>query len=82
MGAVLLMMVFDLSVNVITTFSLLLVTGIIVDDAVIIVENVQRHLEMGKDRVQAAIDGTKRSVWSRHGEHFDDVFGVRTFVDA
>ena len=34
MGAILLMLISDLSVNVITTFSLLLVTGIIVDDAI------------------------------------------------
>ncbi|MCA9572568.1 MAG: efflux RND transporter permease subunit, partial [Myxococcales bacterium] len=45
------------SMNLISTFGLLLVTGIIVDDAVVIVENVQRHLEMGKDRVQATLDG-------------------------
>jgi multidrug efflux pump subunit AcrB len=59
MGALLLMYMLGVSLNVVSTFALLLVTGIIVDDAVIIVENVQRHLEMGKDRVEASIDGTK-----------------------
>ncbi|MEC7986118.1 MAG: efflux RND transporter permease subunit [Myxococcota bacterium] len=59
LGAVVLMYASNTSVTVISTFALLLVTGIIVDDAVIIVENVQRHLELGKNRVQAAIDGTK-----------------------
>ncbi|MFT7521146.1 MAG: multidrug efflux pump subunit AcrB, partial [Kiritimatiellia bacterium] len=34
------------------------VSGIIVDDAIIITENVQRHLESGKSRAQAALDGT------------------------
>jgi multidrug efflux pump subunit AcrB len=58
LGAVIAMYLSDISVNVISTFGLLVVTGIIVDDAVVIVENVQRHLERGKDRVQAAIDGT------------------------
>lgn len=57
LGAVGAMYVANVSVNVITTFALLLVTGIIVDDAIVIVENVQRHLEMGKDRIQATLHG-------------------------
>ena len=59
LGAVLMMYLNGTSVTVVSTFALLLVTGIIVDDAVIIVENVQRHIEMGKSRVQAAIEGSK-----------------------
>jgi multidrug efflux pump subunit AcrB len=39
-------------------FGLVLVLGIIVDDAIIIVENCYRHLQMGKSWSQAAIDGT------------------------
>jgi len=49
----------DLTINVVSTFGLLIATGIIVDDAVVVIENVQRHLEMGKDRRRATIDGTK-----------------------
>lgn len=49
----------DITVNVISTFGLLIATGIIVDDAVVVIENTQRHLEMGKTRIKAAIDGTK-----------------------
>ena len=60
LGAILTMLLTDTSINVVSTFALLLVTGIIVDDAVIIVENVQRHIEMGKSKVQAAIDGTQQ----------------------
>jgi len=48
-----------LTINVVSTFGLLIATGIIVDDAVVVIENVQRHLEMGKDRVRATIEGTK-----------------------
>lgn len=48
-----------LSINVVSTFGLLIAIGIIVDDAIVVIENVQRHLEMGKDRVQATIDGTR-----------------------
>ncbi len=58
LGAVTMMYLAGVTVNVVSTFGLLIVTGIIVDDAVVIVENVQRHLEMGKSRVDAAIDGT------------------------
>ncbi len=47
------------TINVISTFALLIATGIIVDDAIVVIENTQRHLEMGKDRVRAAIDGTR-----------------------
>ncbi|MCJ8499400.1 efflux RND transporter permease subunit [Desulfatitalea alkaliphila] len=47
-----------LTINTISLFSFVLVTGIIVDDAVIIVENTFRHMQMGKNRRQAIIDGT------------------------
>jgi len=46
------------SINTISLFSFVLVSGIIVDDATIIVENIFRHLEMGKTRTDAVIDGT------------------------
>lgn len=46
------------TINTISLFSFVLVTGIIVDDAVIIVENTFRHMQMGKSRRQAIIDGT------------------------
>ncbi len=46
------------SINTISLFSFVLVTGIIVDDAVIIVENTYRHMQMGKTRRQAVVDGT------------------------
>ncbi len=45
------------SINTISLFSFVLVSGIIVDDAVIIIENVYRHLYMGKTRRTAVIDG-------------------------
>ena len=45
------------SINTISLFSFVLVSGIIVDDAIIIVENIYRHLEMGKSRTNAVVDG-------------------------
>ncbi len=46
------------SINTITLFSFVLVSGIIVDDAIVIIENIYRHLQIGKDRKEAIIDGT------------------------
>lgn len=46
------------TINTISLFSFVLVTGIIVDDAVIIVENTFRHMQMGKPRRQAIVEGT------------------------
>ncbi len=48
-----------LSINVVSTFGLLIAIGIIVDDAIVVIENVQRHMEMGKERVRAVFDGTR-----------------------
>ena len=51
------MYVFDFSLNLMTLLALSLVIGILVDDSIVVLENIHRHLEMGKSRVQAAIDG-------------------------
>ncbi|MBV1860433.1 MAG: efflux RND transporter permease subunit [Nannocystaceae bacterium] len=48
-----------LSINVVSTFGLLIAIGIIVDDAIVVIENVQRHMEMGKEQVRAVYEGTK-----------------------
>ena len=41
----------------------LIALGMIVDEAIVVAENIQRHLEMGKDKTTAAIDGTKEVFW-------------------
>jgi HAE1 family hydrophobic/amphiphilic exporter-1 len=46
------------SLNEITLFSFVLVSGIIVDDAIVVVENVYRHVQDGKGLKEAVIDGT------------------------
>ena len=46
------------SLNEITLFSFVLVSGIIVDDAIVVVENIYRHVQKGDDLQQAIIDGT------------------------
>lgn len=45
------------SLNLMSLLGLSLSIGILVDDAIVVIENIYRHLEMGKDRVQASYDG-------------------------
>ncbi len=55
--SVILMRLAGVSFNSISLFAFVLVTGILVDDAVIIVENIYRHLQMGKALHTAVVDG-------------------------
>jgi len=48
--------VFGFSINLITLLSLSLVIGVLVDDAIVEIENIMRHLRMGKPPLQAALD--------------------------
>ncbi|MFJ7142179.1 efflux RND transporter permease subunit [Pseudomonas protegens] len=52
------MAVFGYSLNSITLLALTLVIGILVDDAIVEIENIERHLEQGKRPYQAAIDAS------------------------
>jgi len=45
------------SLNLMTLLALSLVVGILVDDAIVVLENIYRHMEMGKNKVRAALDG-------------------------
>jgi HAE1 family hydrophobic/amphiphilic exporter-1 len=51
------MYMFGMSLNLMTLMALSLVVGILVDDSIVILENIMRHMEMGKNRRQATIDG-------------------------
>ncbi len=49
--------VFDFSINTLTLFGIVLATGIVVDDAIVVIENIERHMrEEGKSAQRAAID--------------------------
>ena len=48
---------FDISINNMTLFSLILILGMVVDGAIVVGENIYRHFEMGKPPRQAALDG-------------------------
>ncbi|SDM35380.1 efflux RND transporter permease subunit [Siphonobacter aquaeclarae] len=56
-SAFLFMYVMGYSLNLMTLLALSLVIGILVDDSIVVLENIQRHLEMGKDRWKATLDG-------------------------
>jgi multidrug efflux pump subunit AcrB len=47
----------------IVLFSLILALGMLVDNAIVIVENIYRHGAMGKNRIRAAMDGTAEVAW-------------------
>ncbi len=58
-GGAFLMLWFGFSINLLTLLALVLAIGLVVDDAIVVVENVHRHIEMGKTRLQAALDGAR-----------------------
>ncbi len=47
------------TINILTLLGFVLAIGLVVDDAIIVLENIYRHMELGKTRWQAAIDGSK-----------------------
>jgi len=57
-GAFLALYFFGFTLNTFTLLGLSLAIGIVVDDAIMMLENIVRHAEMGKPRRQAAIDGS------------------------
>ncbi|MEJ2695416.1 MAG: efflux RND transporter permease subunit [Candidatus Sulfobium sp.] len=58
-GAFFIMLVLGYSINLLTLLSLVLAIGLVVDDAIIVVENVHRHMEDGMSSVPAAIQGAR-----------------------
>ncbi len=49
---------FDVTINVLSLFGMIIVIGILVDDGIVIAENIYSHYERGKSPIRAAIDGT------------------------
>jgi len=61
-GAVFLMLVAGFTINLLTLLAVVLSVGLVVDDAIVMVENVERHLHMGKPPQRAAIDAARELV--------------------
>ena len=57
MGALIMLPYLDVSINLLSLFTFILVLGIVVDDAVIVGENIYRHIEKGEDLKTAASKG-------------------------
>jgi len=58
-GTFFIMLLLGYSINLLTLLALVLAIGLVVDDAIIVVENVQRHMEQGMSRYQAAMQGAR-----------------------
>jgi multidrug efflux pump len=58
-GAALIMFAFGFSLNLLTILAIVLSVGLVVDDAIVVVENVERHVREGKTRLQAALIGAR-----------------------
>jgi len=58
-GAFTVAFIMGYTVNILTLLALVLAIGLVVDDAIVVLENIYRHLEMGKTRRRAAIDGAR-----------------------
>lgn len=58
-GAFGFMYLFGFSINTLTLLAMVLAIGLVVDDAIVVLENVYRHIEEGKTRWQAALDGSR-----------------------
>src|SRR5215469_6298873 len=61
-GAVFLMLVAGFTINLLTLLAIVLSVGLVVDDAIVMVENVERHLHLGKPPVRAAMDAAHELV--------------------
>jgi multidrug efflux pump len=61
-GAVFLMQVFGFTINLLTLLAIVLSVGLVVDDAIVIVENVERHIREGQSPYRAALLGARELV--------------------
>jgi multidrug efflux pump len=61
-GATLLMTLMGFSLNLLTILAIVLAVGLVVDDAIVVVENIQRHIQQGKSRTNAALIGARELV--------------------
>lgn len=59
LGAAGLMLAFGFSINLLTLLAMVLAIGLVVDDAIVVVENVHRHIEEGLSPIQAALVGAR-----------------------
>src|SRR6201981_1974102 len=56
------MLIMGFSINLLTLLAMVLAIGLVVDDAIVVVENIYRHIEAAKTPIQAAIIGAREIV--------------------
>lgn len=61
-GAALIMLIAGFSINLLTLLAIVLAVGLVVDDAIVVVENVERHLQNGLSPLHAAVKGARELV--------------------
>ncbi len=61
-GAAIVMLAFGFSLNLLTILAIVLSVGLVVDDAIVVVENVERHVREGRSRIEAALIGARELV--------------------
>jgi len=61
-GALFLMQAFGFSLNLLTLLAIVLSVGLVVDDAIVVVENVERHMREGMSRMNAALKGARELI--------------------
>ncbi|MGY6631456.1 MAG: efflux RND transporter permease subunit [Wenzhouxiangella sp.] len=62
-GTFFLMQLMGFSINLLTLLAMVLAIGIVVDDAIIMLENIERQMENGKRRIEAALIGARQLAW-------------------
>jgi multidrug efflux pump subunit AcrB len=63
LGSLLVFYLTGQSINELTLLGFVIVSGIVVDDAIVVIENIKRHRELGKNIQEAVIDGTSEVFW-------------------
>lgn len=58
-GTFFIMYIFGFSINVLTLLGIVLATGLVVDDGIVVTENIFKRIEQGMDKWQAALEGTR-----------------------
>ncbi len=61
-GAAIVMLALGFSLNLLSLLAIVLSVGLVVDDAIVVVENVERHVRMGKSRKEAALHGARELI--------------------
>jgi len=63
-GTFFVMYIFDYSVNVLTLLGIVLATGLVVDDGIVVTENIFKRIEKGMNKMQAAVEGTREILFA------------------